>query len=241
MAVELINVGQIANDGTGDDLREGFLKINRNFEDLDLRDDEQTTASNIGGIEAPGEGVFAQKLNYDLQFKKLIAGQDISLSSNDQIITINANGGLKTILVVGDNGNKTLEGVTHLNVNGGENISTNVIDDTLTINYTGPTSVSDDFSPLLSATLDANTNNITNVGVIDAVEFQGSFTGNLTGNVHNIDIRQLAGIFEPGGFDFGEISQTISNIYDWLISDITVDLGTFDDPNPRIIDLGTID
>jgi len=44
MAISLINVGQIANDGTGDDLREAFIKINQNFEELDLRDDEQTTA-----------------------------------------------------------------------------------------------------------------------------------------------------------------------------------------------------
>lgn len=65
MAIQLINVGNIANDGTGDDLREAFIKVNQNFEELDLRDDEQTTASNIGEV---GEGVFAQRLNYDLQF-----------------------------------------------------------------------------------------------------------------------------------------------------------------------------
>lgn len=48
MAVQLIQIGNVANDGTGDDLREAFIKVNQNFEELDLRDDEQTTASNLG-------------------------------------------------------------------------------------------------------------------------------------------------------------------------------------------------
>ena len=65
MAVQLINIGNVANDGTGDDLREAFIKVNQNFEEIDLRDDEQTTVSNLGDT---GEGVFAQKLVYDLQF-----------------------------------------------------------------------------------------------------------------------------------------------------------------------------
>ena len=35
MTVQLINIGNVANDGTGDDLREAFIKVNDNFEDLD--------------------------------------------------------------------------------------------------------------------------------------------------------------------------------------------------------------
>lgn len=237
MAVELINVGQIANDGTGDDLREAFIKINQNFEELDLRDDEQTTASNIGSI---GEGVFAQKINYDLRFKKLIAGQDVILSSNDQTITIDANGGLKTILLIADNGNKTLEGITHLNINGGPNINTMLTNNTLTINYVGPIGLSDDLNPKLSNTLDANSNSITNAGTIDASEFIGNFTGNLTGNVYGVDVRQLNSIFEPNNFDMGKISQPILNIYQWLLTDIDIDFGTFDLPEQRIVDLGSI-
>ena len=237
MAVELINVGQIANDGTGDDLREAFIKINQNFEELDLRDDEQTTASNIGSI---GEGVFAQKINYDLRFKKLIAGQDVILSSNDQTITIDANGGLKTILLIADNGNKTLEGITHLNINGGANINTQLTNNTLTINYEGPTSLADDFNPKLSNTLNADSNGITNAGTIDANQFIGNFTGNLTGNVYGVDVRQLNSIIEPNNFDMGRIYQPISNLYQWLLADVDVDFGTFNLPEQRIVDLGSI-
>jgi hypothetical protein len=35
MAIQNINVGLAANDGTGDDLREAFIKINQNFQNLD--------------------------------------------------------------------------------------------------------------------------------------------------------------------------------------------------------------
>ena len=48
MAVQTINIGTLANDGTGDDLREAFIKVNQNFESLDLRAPESSTASNQG-------------------------------------------------------------------------------------------------------------------------------------------------------------------------------------------------
>jgi len=88
MAVQLINIGNIANDGTGDDLREAFIKTNANFEELDLRDDEKTTATNLGDS---GQGLFVQRLNYDLQFKKIVGGAGLTLSVTDDNITINNN------------------------------------------------------------------------------------------------------------------------------------------------------
>ena len=46
MAIQTINIGTIANDGTGDDLREAFVKVNNNFAELDIRDPEKTTGAN---------------------------------------------------------------------------------------------------------------------------------------------------------------------------------------------------
>lgn len=50
---------------------------------------ETNTASNRGA----GEGVFAAKVGVDLQFKSLVAGSNITLSSDDDTITINSTGG----------------------------------------------------------------------------------------------------------------------------------------------------
>jgi hypothetical protein len=47
---------------------------------------EANTASNLGA----GEGVFAQKVGVDLQFKSLLAGSNITLSSGANEITINS-------------------------------------------------------------------------------------------------------------------------------------------------------
>lgn len=47
---------------------------------------EVTTASNIG----VGEGTFAQKVGVDLEFKTLVAGDNVSISSDAQTITISA-------------------------------------------------------------------------------------------------------------------------------------------------------
>ena len=77
MAINLINIGNIANDGTGDDLREAFVKVNNNFEELDLRDNEKTTVSNIG----EGIGLFDQIVNHDIQLKSILAGRNIAFKS----------------------------------------------------------------------------------------------------------------------------------------------------------------
>lgn len=51
---------------------------------------EANTASNLG---ASGEGLFASKVGVDLQFKKLKAGTNVTLSSDAESVTVNASGG----------------------------------------------------------------------------------------------------------------------------------------------------
>lgn len=238
MAIQLINVGQIANDGTGDDLREAFVKINQNFEELDLRDDEATGASNLG---VAGEGIFAQKINYDLQFKKLVGGTDVTLSSNENTITIDANGGLKTLLVTTDSGSKILEEVDSLNILGGTGVTTTLVGDTLTINNAASELVTDT-TPELGGHLDALTNNITNVGNLDANNIiAGSFTGNLTGLVYGVDVRELQSTIETYlGFDLGPISKNITSLLEWILLNIDVDAGSITVPNSIVSDFGSI-
>ena len=47
MANSIINIGTLANDGTGDDLREAFIKVNNNFSELYARSPESLSLIHI--------------------------------------------------------------------------------------------------------------------------------------------------------------------------------------------------
>jgi hypothetical protein len=66
----------------------GYLDATSSIQ-TQLNSKEANTASNLGS----GSGVFAQKVGVDLQFKSLVAGTNVSLSSDASSITINSTGG----------------------------------------------------------------------------------------------------------------------------------------------------
>jgi len=83
MTVQTINIGNVVNDGLGDDLRTAFQKVNANFSEL--QSVLTVTASNVGS----GFGIFAQKVGSDLQFKTLVTGRKIVMESFIDSIRIN--------------------------------------------------------------------------------------------------------------------------------------------------------
>ena len=240
MAINLINIGNIANDGTGDDLREAFIKVNQNFEELDLRDDEQTTASNLGDT---GEGLFVRRNVYDLEFKKISAGANLTLTADDDKIVI-AGTGVSDLTITADTGNVVLEDSAALTISGGSGISTTVVGDVLTVAYNGATDLVSDLDPKLSADLDAQANNLLNVGTISSsgitAPLTGNVTGNVTGLVHGVDIRNINYYFEEGASDFGNINPTVTNLIEFLIYNNEFDWGSFVTPNSATLDLGAI-
>ncbi len=90
MAKELINVGLIPNDGTGDTLRDAFIKVNNNFDETYYNDRVTVTQENLndtlGGvidskvqyfldgvidmgntsIEVPADGIYISGYNFDI-------------------------------------------------------------------------------------------------------------------------------------------------------------------------------
>lgn len=117
MPIQTINLGNYANDGTGDDLRTAFEKVNANFSLLNTQD--TTAASNLGA----GQGVFAQKSGSTLQFKSLAAGANITLTSNGTTITIAGSGNLQTETTPTLGGNLNMNGFDIL---GGGNIEATI-------------------------------------------------------------------------------------------------------------------
>jgi hypothetical protein len=84
MAINLINIGNIVNDGLGDDLRTAFQKVNANFQSLESS--LTITASTLG---TTGAEVFKQKNGLDLEFRRLVSGTKILLDQTSEAIVIN--------------------------------------------------------------------------------------------------------------------------------------------------------
>ena len=224
MAIQTINIGTVANDGTGDDLREAFVKVNANFAELAARNPEATTGVNLG---ASGEGVFAQLNGAEMQFKKLIGGGNVTLSADGNAITINSVGGLQTLNVETDNGTQAVTDGDTLKLIGGTNLNTKIAGGGVT--FDSVTELSSDLTPQLGANLDGQNNNIINVNNINA-------------KVWYKDIRDIA------GFNFGTITKSYSDIFNWLLDNQDIEFGLIDQPglqedstvSIRLVDLGTI-
>ena len=84
MTIQTINIGNVVNDGLGDDLRTAFEKVNANFSDLSAQ--LTITATNVGTV---GIGVFKEKVGADLRFKKLVSGTKMLLNENTDTVTVN--------------------------------------------------------------------------------------------------------------------------------------------------------
>ncbi len=227
MAIQTINIGTIANDGTGDDLREAFVKVNGNFLELDLRSPEATSASNLG---TGGQGLFAEKVGNDLQFKKIVAGVGTTLSSDANSVTINTTStGLNEIQVFADNTNVFVNSAAPtLTLAGGGTTTTTLSGNTVTISST--TALSLDSNPTLSANLNGAGFNITG-------------TGNIESNVYGLDLRTFDGVQKLNTeFDLGAITQTITNLIQYQkFKTIEIDMGTnmTDSPTEPNLHFGT--
>ena len=230
MAIELVNIGRIANDGTGDDLREAFIKINRSLEDLDLRIDDKTEGENVGS----GTGVFYRRDGYNLQYKSLTStDSSIAFTDNVTSVDIKLGAGVGDTPLVTDNGAFTLARNATLNIRGDGALTTTADDATNTITIGGVSQLSSDPNPVLAAPLNASNYNIFNVNEITAQNIESA--------IYGIDIRDLASAYES--FDFGGVvtdDATVNNFFDYIRATTDVDLGTVDSPTPVVMDFGPI-
>lgn len=230
MAIEYINTGTIANDGTGDALREAMIKINNNFEELDLRIVEETIIENVGTV---GEGIYAGKTDGTDGLKRLIAGTNIDITSNDTSLTLDVPDSLDELLIVSDSGSLTVQSGQSMNLNGGDGISTSVTGQTLSVSLDTTNILSTDSAPTLSAALNANNNNIINANEI----YANTFIGPIQGTVWGYDLRDFGDLFS--GFDFGNFRTTYSSAIQFIVQNTDVDLGPIDPEREDLtIDLG---
>ena len=233
MTISRINVGNIANDGTGDDLRQAFVKVNNNFTELDARVVPQNNAANLG----TGTGVFYTKEATTLNFRSLIAGDNMSLTADGTSITITNNG---NITVRTDGSTLSLSGAgRQFGINGGQNIDTSLSGSNVTVAINATDLIFQDKNPSLGAALDANEFNINDVGTLNATAVNAtSVVGALTGTVNGVNVSELDRIVS--GADYGLISDNITTSIELLFRATTIDYGSITAPSSLVSDYGTL-
>lgn len=224
MAIQNINIGNIANDGTGDDIRVAFGKVNDNFEELDLRNPGSLTASNVGAV---GEGIFAQKDGTDLQFKKLVGGTGTTLTSTNNTISIDGSA-IKQLTLGTDNGSIIVTASQTVSINGGNGIASRQSGSQIIMDIQSG-ALSFDTNPTLGGNLDANGNNVIGVDQLTA--------NNVNALIYNTDIRPISSFLT--GFDFKEIDVQVTNFIDFILATTDVDQGTISSPADFSSDFGT--
>jgi hypothetical protein len=229
MTIQTIDLGNVVNDGLGDDLRTAFAKVNNNFDYLSQ--ELTVTGLNIG---TSGVGIFKQKINENLELKKLVAGD-------------------ATVVIVDDTANNTVKFTAPL-----QNVFTSIVTPQGAVSATTSTSSfslvegsninitksgsnitisANLLSTDLLGNLDLNQNSIIGPGSIDIT---GEITAdNFVGTVHDIDIRPInSAVFD---FNFGSIVLgNYTDVIEFLLTSGDYDLGTITSPSSLELDLGTI-
>ena len=237
MAIRNINIGNQVNDGLGDDLRSAFQKVNANFSELYTRV-AITTAENVG---LTGVGIF-KTIDVDtIQFKKLVAGTGVTVTDNTDTITIASPAQNSFTTVITDAGNLSANTATDsFGIKAGDNVTVAIDGRYVKINAFGnPVRLSADPSPTLAGDLNLNGYNIQGPGTFNGNltlrTTNGTGTGTLVGNVqglvHGVDIRDIAE--NPRKFDFGNFSQNIETVFQFMMYTTPFDLGN------EIYDIGT--
>lgn len=118
MAIQTINIGNVVNDGLGDDLRTAFQKVNANFADLNAQ--LTVTAVNTG---ATGYGVFKEKVGAELRFRKLIPSGFITIDgSNPDTLVIGSTQPVAFTSIKTDGDTLEADTETDITIEGGKNI-----------------------------------------------------------------------------------------------------------------------
>ena len=219
MAIQTINVGNLANDGTGDDLREAFIKVNQNFAELELND---AVAKNVG---IGGFTVYKETVNGELRFRALqpdpTAPGSITFRISDDGDTLFVKS-TQAQLVFTDETNTLVSNIAEpIIFKGAPNSGTQVTVSNSTKTVSIDSQLANETSPAVSATLNMQNNKIQNCGTINGV-----------------DISSIADI---ASLDFGGITNNVDSILEYILQvGQDVDLGTITTPVLVTIDQGLV-
>jgi hypothetical protein len=251
----LVDVGDVANDGSGDDLREAFIKINENIIYVGDRIGEVVGGINLG----TGEPIYKSVANAQLSFRSIGAAGNLAVSTINDVITLRFNPNSpvdfngQDITGIGD----IIADFIHANVTG------NVTGDLRgSVFAEDSTLLVDAESQQFFGTLHGNvTGNLTGNVLGDVTgdllgnvtgDLLGNVTGDLLGNVTGdvtglvrtttnntfVDVNNIENRINI--FDYGVINPVFTSSIAYLLYAIGTDMGTFNNPSEFGIDAGSI-
>jgi hypothetical protein len=212
MNITLIDIGNIANDGTGDDLRTAFEKVNENFVELETRIDASTVAANVGN----GLGLYKQKTVNTLEFKSLGVGAFLSITAVGDKIVVDTAFTNKNINV----GSLTASG----------NIAGNIITASMFSGTVG--------GNLMGRVYPQAPDYIIGAGNIIGVQPDPGLANYRPARVDGIAVKELDRTINT--FDFGTIDNVYTSAFAYLLDQIGLDAGTILSPSNLSIDAGTL-
>jgi hypothetical protein len=194
MSILQLNLGTYPNDGQGDDLRTAFQKTIDNFDYLDSVKIED--GENLGLSQPNTHGVYANKAGPILQFKSIKQGDNVTITSDGNVITIRPKDSINS---VEEDASPTLSG--DLNINGN-----NIVGEG-NISIEGEVT-SDFFTGDLEGTVYGNvfgdlTGTVTGslIGPVTGNvlgDLTGNVSGNVTGQVSDISNHILSSLGDVG-------------------------------------------
>jgi hypothetical protein len=212
MNITLIDIGNIANDGTGDDLRTAFEKVNENFVELETSIDASTVAANVGD----GLGLYKQKTVNTLEFKSLGVGSFLSITAVGDKIVVDTAFTDKNINV----GSLTASG----------NIEGNIITASMFSGTLG--------GNVMGRVYPQAPDYIIGAGNIIGVQPDPGLANYRPARVDGIAVKELDRTINT--FDFGTIDNVYTSAFAYLLDQIGLDAGTILSPTNLSIDAGTL-
>jgi hypothetical protein len=254
----LVNVGQVANDGTGDDLREAFLKINGNFLYLGNRLGTDPSGANVG---TTGESVFKEVVDFQYRFRKIDADGNLHVRLVGDVVTLDFRPN-SAVSFLGQNitnaGSVTATSFTGpLTGNVTGTVSGNAGSVTNGVYTTGDQTISGvkTFNSTITASVTGNAGTVTNGVYTEGNQtingfktftqpITGLLSGNVTGLIRSpgqtayVDVSNLERRINT--FDYGVINPVFVDPISYYLYVLGTDMGTFINPSDFGIDAGTI-
>jgi len=204
MAKQLINRGTSANDGTGDNLREGANKVNTNF-------DELYTALGDGTTLTPGN--YITDSNSVVLANKTISGASNTITNiPSSALSSLPNSKLdnSTITVSGDTGSHAVDLGDTLTVEGSNGIATTVTADKVSIAIDGTVLTETSADVLTNKTISGSTNTLSSIDNTSLTNSTVSY-GGVQLSLGGTDATPAFDLSDATNYPTSSLSGTITN------------------------------